>query len=389
IIRTVFEALIHRHESFRTCFRELDGRPVQILRPRCRLNLETVDLTSLGDDEREKSREMLFRDESIIPFKLEIPPLLRVKLIKCRENQFDLLLTFHHIIFDGWSMEVLEREFYLLYESYKIENGRETGPDTLLGPAPIQYKDFAVWHNRLLADQTTMQAAKRFWKGQLIENGEPLPLRLPYNFSKENLTGKESSGFRAVIPGTVIDKLKAFAGASNASLFMVLLTGFNVFLSQVSGQKDIILAVPGAARQHEDLKNTIGFFVNTLILRNRVDPDESFARFLARVQENTFQVLEYQSYPLELICSELKIKYPEISVFFNMSLFRNNDREYLEDFESFHMEFVQNAKFDMVCYLTEYKNGVEINTHYYKKLFQAGKIEKLIRLYLKILENIA
>jgi non-ribosomal peptide synthetase component F len=170
---------------------------------------------------------------------------------------------------------------------------------------------------------------------------------------------------------------------------MVLLTGFYLFLARVSGQKDIMTAVPASARQHEDLKNIIGFFVNTLVLWERIDRDESFNAFLERVQKNTLQVFEFQSYPLELICGELKSKYPEISVFFNMSIFGDMQQQSLENTGAYHVEFVQEAKFNMVCYMMDYKNGIEIKIHYYKKRFKPEKIEKLMETYLKILEAIS
>lgn len=387
VIEQVFERLIRRHESFRTYFKEIDNRPVQVICPRRRLNLEMIDLLDLPGEERANSRQKCFRDESVVPFDLGTAPLMRAKLIKCKEDEFDLILNIHHIIFDGWSMEILEKEFHLIYESVKKGDTNEPG----LEPLGIQYKDFAAWNNRLLADENKMQAAKTFWKNQLSgDNGNsPSPLALPYDSPGKEDENKESAGYRLVISGEITNRLRTIARQGNASLFMVLLAGFNLFLSRVSSQKDIILAVPGAARQHEDLKNIIGFFVNTLILRSRIDPHEAFPHFLARVQENVSGVLEYQSYPLELICKELKIRYPEISVFFNMLTFGHGDREYLEDFEPGHINVVQDAKFDMVFYLSEFKNAIEINTHYYKRLFRAENIEKLMRLYAKILEKIS
>jgi amino acid adenylation domain-containing protein len=387
IVKKVFEKLLARHESLRTFFKEVDNRPVQMIQPVSRLNLEIIDLSHLGAEVKEKSRQELFRKESEIPFNVEMAPLIRAKLIKCSENEYDLLLTIHHLIFDGWSREILEREFQLIYETCKKDKEGELQ----LEPLRIQYKDYAAWNNRLLADEEKMQAAKEFWKSQFsTDNGNKPPLLdLPYDFSKKNPESKESAGLRIVVPGEIIDGLRQLARENNASLFMVLLAGFNLFLSRLSGQKDIILAVPGAGRQHEDLKNIIGVFVNTLVLRNRVVPHESFIDFLAKVRKNTFRVLEYQSYPLELICSQLKIKYPDISVFFNMSLFGDKDLEYLENFDSCHYQSVQNAKFDMVCYLAEYKNGVDIETHYYKRLFKAENIEKFMQLYVKILGKIA
>ncbi|MCP5102376.1 MAG: hypothetical protein GY950_03305, partial [bacterium] len=179
----------------------------------------------------------------------------------------------------------------------------------------LQYKDYAVWQNQLLADETQMDKAVEYWKEQL--SGTLPVLNLPYDYSRSP-GSKESAAYRWVIPEELTHRLLAMAVEQRASLFMVLLAGFNVLLAQVTGQKDIMIAIPAAARQHEALKNIIGMFVNTLILRNHIPTDEPFVDFFKRLRQNTFNVLEYQGIPLELICGRLKIKYPEVSVFFNM-----------------------------------------------------------------------
>jgi len=389
IVRKVFEKLVERHDAFRTSFKTVHGKCVQVIRPnrssraanRCLVNLETIDLSHLSDKEREKRREQVFEEESMIPFHLDTPPLFRTKLLKCSEEEFDVLLTMHHIITDGWSMEVLEREFALLYEAYKA------GSDGHLHPLRIQYKDYVYWHNRLLLDKDEMRKAVEFWESWF--RGERLVLDLPYDFSKSSLDSKESAGYRIVIPAKITASLRKIAKERKASLFMVLLAAFNLLMSRIAGQDDILLGVPGAARQHEDLKNIIGVFVNTLILRNKVNPDETFTTFLEKVQNMMLQVLEHQSYPLELICSEFKIRYPDISVFFNMSTFGNTLKENVKNDESYHIEQVQNAKFDIVSYVGEYKNGIEISTHYYKELFKPVTIEKMMQMYVVMLKNIS
>jgi non-ribosomal peptide synthetase component F len=214
-------------------------------------------------------------------------------------------------------------------------------------------------------------------------------LDLPYDFPKKNMESKESAAYGIVIPEEIMLNLKKIAAEHKGSLFMVLLAGFNLLLYRITGQEDLLLGVPGAARQHEDLKNIVGFFVNTLILRDKINPDESFIHFLLRVQDNTLKVLEYQSFPLELLCSEFKIRYPEISVFFNMSIFGNTTQESLKSEPTYHMQTVQGAKFDIACYLGEYKNAITIETHYYKELFKPITIEKIMRLYRVIMEDIA
>jgi fengycin family lipopeptide synthetase D len=381
IVRKVLETLVERHESFRTYIKIAAGNPAQVILPRIPVQMEVVDISHLDENSRTEMRYQLFHHESTMILKLGNPPLFRFKLVKYSNTEFDLVVTMHHIISDGWSMEILENEFNLLYESYK---NSDTGN---LDPLRIRYRDYVSWHNRLVLDEEGIKSAKDFWESQL--RGKNTVLDLPYDYPMPSTKIKDSSGYRCVVPGEIVDGLRKIANQQQASLFMVLLAGFNIVLSQVTGQEDILVGVPGAARQHEDLKNIVGFFVNTLVLLERVNPEEPFLDFLSRVQTKTFQVLEYQSYPLEMICSQYKIPYPEVSVFFNMSSFGDITNRLLTDDACFHLEKVQDAKFDMVCYLGEYKNGIEIETHYYKMLFDPFTIEKVMQMYLTVLERIA
>jgi hypothetical protein len=126
-----------------------------------------------------------------------------------------------------------------------------------------------------------------------------------------------------------------------------------------------------------------------LIFRNKIDLEESFPVFLQRIQDNTLNVLQYQDYPLELICREFKIKYPEVTVFFNMLLFTDSYKGDLDNFESYHISHVADAAVEIDIYLKEYQNAIEVTTHYFQGLFKPITIEKTIDLYIEILENIS
>jgi non-ribosomal peptide synthetase component F len=254
-------------------------------------------------------------------------------------------------------------------------------------PLKLQYRDYVAWQNQLLEDEEKMGQAKESWKSYL--SGSLPGLKLPYDFPFDISYGQGSAGYRLVIPAELTDRLRVMAKEHGASLFMTLLAGVNLLLSQVTGQGDIVIALPAAARQHESLKNIVGMFVNTLIIRTKVNAGETFSDFFKHVQDNMFKVLEFQDFPLELICSELEIKYPTISVFFNMINIGSTPGKTLMNLKNYHMEKVQDAKFDIVCYLDEYTNGIEINCHYFKNRFKPQTIEKIMHLYIKTLGNIS
>lgn len=382
LITGILEQLTARHESLRTCFKEKDKAPVQVIEPKgsFRLNVEVIDLREFPMPERENVRAELYLKEAMHIFDLEQPSLFRVKIINCAAREYDLIFNMHHIISDGWSLEILKQEFQQLFDANR------TGLEPALVPMELQYKDYAAWQNRILADGAQMGKAQAFWREHL---GNLPVMNLPYDYSRSpGVDRKESAGYRLWIPGELTNCLRNMAIERNASLFMVLFAGFNLLLAKMTGQENIIVAIPAAARQHDAFKNIIGLFVNTLILCNRVAADESFPGFFARLQDNTFKVLEYQGIPLELICGQLKIKYPEIPVFFNMINTGNTRQESLENLESYHLEAVQDAKFDIVFYLLEYKNGIKVECHYYKNRFKAITIEKLMAQYKEILVNI-
>ncbi len=381
VVRQVLEILVQRHDSFRTYIGLESGEPMQVVLPEVEIPIETIDISNLPSQQLAEQRETLYKEESRALFQLDRPPLFRSKIIKCGADEFDLILTMHHIITDGWSLQVLAREFSNLFEKLK------KGEIQHLEPLPIQYKDYVAWHNNLLADPTKMESAKTFWESQLTGSGTLLAL--PYDFVARESDTPKSAGYRCVIPGSTLEGLHRIAREGNASLFMVLLAGFKVMLWRITGTREILLGFPGAARQHDDLKDMVGLFVNTLVLRNVIDPDVTFTSFLETLQENTFQVLEHQSFPLELICKEFKLKYPELSVFFNMLTFGNTQKEDLDNMEPYHIEEVQDAKFDIVCYLSEHRNGVSIDTHYRKTRFRPETIEKILKSYSVILSAIA
>ncbi len=366
-LQDTFAYLIDRHESLRTSFEMVDDVPVQKVHHQVEFEIEYYDAGGA--------------DHFVRPFDLSRAPLMRVGVEKIGKNKYSLLIDMHHIISDGWSTALLKQEFDRLSDAHKKGFSRE------MAPLKLQYKDYAAWQNQLLANEEKVGEAKEFWRNYL-EGILPV-MNLPYDFSPGLPPRKENAAFRFVIPEAQTHRLREMAGELRASLFMVLLAGFNILLSHISGQKDIIIAIPAAARQHEALKNIIGMFVNTLILRNNLTADESFTDFFQRLRDNTFNVLQYQDIPLELIFSQLKIKYPEIFVFFNMINIENPLLEEINDRECYHIEKVPKSKFDIVCYLKEYKNGIEIDCHYFDERFEPVTIETLIRLYGTILDQVS
>jgi len=235
---------------------------------------------------------------------------------------------------------------------------------------------------RLAAAASQHTKEKEYWLAQL--SGEPVKVGFPPDYKKSAGQKRHLQQVEFRLTDRVFSRLNWLCGDSDYTLHVYLAAGIILLLNKYTCHQDIIIGTPIYKQDIE------GKFINTVLpLRSRIHDRMNFKQLILQLSETVVEAVEHQSYPLELICSQLKIKYPEISVFFNMSGFGERNRQNLENFESFHTDFVQDAKFDMVCYLTEYKNGIQINTHYYKQLFKPGKIEKMMRLYLQILEKIS
>ncbi|MCK4258964.1 MAG: amino acid adenylation domain-containing protein [Halanaerobiales bacterium] len=378
IITRVFDQLVNRHENLRTQFKVVDGSPVQVINSGDCFKLQIFDLFNLSENERSFEREAIYEKLTAEPFNMIENSFLRAALVKFSEHQFDIVFCMHHIISDGWSLEILKKEFYLLYNAYK------EGKEFELASLTVQYKDFAAWQNQLIADENENQQAREYWMNKL-SRGFPV-LNLPEDYSSDVLKNRRSAGYRIFIPEMIKDQLKATAINHNTSLFIVMTTAIKMFFADLTGQDEIAIGVPSMGRQHQNLNNVIGFFINTIVLINRVS--SSFEEMLDMVHEDTIKALEYQDYPLELITDELKIKYPKIQVFFNLLNMGESHLESVENTESYHIEKVQDVKFDIMFYLTEYDNGIELLCTYLTGLYKPTTIEYIVGEYIRFITKL-
>ena len=380
LLKQSFHLLASRHEALRTYLKEVDGQMMQAILPQVEIPLEYLDLSGLSEEKLKERLESVWQFESETGFDFKQAPMVRVKVIKLSHNDWHVLFNIHHLVSDGWSMEVLRGDLLAIYEA--LDSGREPqleAPET-------QYKDYAHWHNRMLEDQDRLGEVLSFWRSHL--SGQLPVLNLPYDSSPNQLTSHAGAAFRMVLSAEVTGKLNHLARERNCSYFMVMLAAVNLLLSQLREQDDILIGIAGAAREHPGLRQIVGLFVNTLVFRARLHRETSFLEFLEKVKEDAMKVLEYQGYPLELIVDELGLQYPKFPMFFNMLNMADNS-ETLPDHRSSHLDEVQDAKFDLEFYIKEYSNGTVILCSYFRQLFLPETIEKITARFAAILETIA
>jgi amino acid adenylation domain-containing protein len=385
VIKKTLRAIIQRHETFRTSFKTVNGRPYQFITKEDGVPLESFDLSSLEEESREQREEEIASRVKQTPFDLTRAPLFRAALIKTnhQENGWELVFAMHHIISDGWSLEILKREFYHLYDIYR--EGKTVKMESL----PIQYKDFAAWHNRYLNDPAVKEKSHGYWL-KVLESHLPR-LELPNDY-RDTYEASDSAGYRFSMNEGVRDHLKQVGEAGSTTLFMVVFSAFNLLLSRLSGQDTIVCGIPAAGREHNELQEIMGFFVNTVILKNTVDYNDTFTDFLEQINQTTLEALEHQMYPLERVLDDLKMKFPGIPVFFNMLNINTKSIKSLPELEistPFTVEKVQDAKFPLVLYVKECRDGIDMACHYRKRLFSPERVEYMMQRYSTILKAVA
>ena len=383
ILEEIFDKLIERHEAFRTRFEKLKGTLVQIIDKKSDFLMDKMDLSILSFEEREQERIRVYEKLIAKIFDLKGEHLINAKLIKVSEKEYELIFCVHHIISDGWSMDLLKKEFFMLYEASKHQQELE------LTPLRIQYKDFAQWQNQLIESKKFAESAKAFWANQL--SGEVPTLSFPADYQAFDAKSKTRGTFKTVLDENTKGDLQRLTRQFHTSLFILLITTFITFLSELTGQDDILIGLPTLGRGHVDLHSVIGCFVNTTILRNKINNNEKFIKLMRNIEENTLNALEYQDYPLELVIDELNIKYPQISAFFNMLNFGESANDYMTDLNSPQTVKAQDIKFDLEWNVIEYLNAVQITCVYNAELFEPETIEYIMNSYtdyvIKVSEN--
>lgn len=296
-LERAFTALVDRHESLRTVFREKGDEPRQVILPieASGFHLAYEDLRSEQmSDEDVKAR---IQEERMQPFDLSSDCLFRAKLFQVADDKHVLFFTLHHIIADGWSMQVLVNEITTLYDAFDAQK------ENPLAPLSIQYKDFIVWQQEEMNE--SMEQAKAYWSDSL---GGQLPiLELPYDFQRPAVQNFKAQRVRRVLNEELTSKLKAFCQTHDATLFMGLMTSIYALLSRYTGQQDLLLGTPVSGRQHASLENQIGFFINTLVIRNKLAQDDTITSLLHKVKDSVLGAFENQMYPFDLLVDELDV----------------------------------------------------------------------------------
>ncbi|WP_331386726.1 amino acid adenylation domain-containing protein [Silvibacterium bohemicum] len=373
-----------RHEVLRTCFAMVDGVPAQVIWPLPRVRIALEDLSTLDGEVKDRTLAAALRKERTEPFNLASGPLLRVRLLKLSERDHVLLRSFHHIVFDGWSIGVFNRELAVLYEAFCA------GKQNPLPPLAMQFADFALWEQKRL-DAAAEQSGLDYWKRQLA--GIPERLELPSALRTPETPLLEAGKVHIFVPSGLTAQLENFSRDHQSTLFMTLLSAFFAVMSRYSGQEDIVVGSPIANRRDTHVEQMIGFFVNSLAMRVRVNPAESFTDLLASVRNMTLDSYQHQDIPFERVVDHLSIERslshtPVFQVVFALQS-APGDPMRLEGLE---LERIVpdslGARYDLEVHALEREGGLDLFWLYKRDRLDLRLIEQMTRHLVALLEAV-
>ena len=365
-----FKGLLSRHEILRTQFELIDDEVYQRVLDEVSFEIEYHKAPGGNYDE--------VLTDFVRTFDLGVAPLFRVGVIELSSVSHVLVVDMHHIITDGTSIGLMIRDFMSLYEGAKLE------------ALPLQYKDYSEWQQSV-DYQDSLAIQKSYWLGEYSE--EVSILELPTDYPRPEIKSYRGSNFSFTLSTEVTASLRSLGDKQGATLFMTLLSIFNVLLSKLSGQQDVVVGTGIAGRSHADLEDIVGMFVNTLALRNYPKWDLSFSDFLVGVKDNTLQGLEYQHYPYEELVSHLDLprdtsRNPLFDVWF---VLQNFEREVLgfSDLEVTSKDIEYHvSKFDLQLTGLESEESLHLDFEYSTDLFKEDTIARFAVYFKRIVDQV-
>ena len=365
--------VVGRHETLRTRFEVEEGEPVQVINDVERLSLRVEDLRGEEEGQRERVAREIAAEEARKPFELRSGPMLRVKLVRLKEEEHVLVMSMHHIVSDGWSMGVLVREVSESYEAYS--RGEEPG----LGELTVQYGDYAVWQRKWLRGEV-LERQLKYWR-EALRGAETL--ELPTDGVRAAVANSKGGKQRRGISKEVMEQVKQMSRREGVTLFMSLLAGVKVVLSRYSGQRDISVGTPIAGRRQVEVEGLIGFFVNTLVMRSEVRGEATFREVVRGEREAALGAYGHQDVPFEKLVEELEVK-REMSrtPLFDVMVVLQNAPEVEVELRGMKVRGVEveggGAKFDLTIGMGESEEGMMVEVEYRRELYEEVTMQRMM-----------
>ena len=380
-LQTALDTLVLRHESLRTRFTSDDVMPLQVIDSDQRI---TIDFSTHRDADDNWTKAWV-NEQSSAPFCLQTGPLLRVHILETAADDHRLVIVIHHIISDAWSMSILFQELAYLYGCCcKTET-------SALDNLKIQYADFSAWQREWLQG-AELDRQLSYWRTNLAD--APPLLELPTDRARPVRQTYAGKHVKRRASAELMQQLQMLIQPLGISMFMLMQTAFSVLLARYSGTVDIVMGTPIAGRRHEELEPLIGFFLNTLVLRNNLSGNPAFIDLLKQTRSTTLTAYEHQDVPFEKLVEDLRPERelshsPIFQVLFNLRAVSDESISLHELEVEFDVIERNTAKLDLSLSVDESPQGLSINFEYNTDLFDTCTIEGMADAYLALLDAIA
>ncbi|MCY9537232.1 amino acid adenylation domain-containing protein, partial [Paenibacillus thiaminolyticus] len=385
ILYKAFDLLVQRHEVLRTKFLLRDGHPVQQVLPSIDFTCAYADLSEEPEACKQEAIQRFIQKESETCFDFQQETLFRVKLCKVAEEKYMLFMNMHHMISDQWSWDIFMGDFNRIYESL------QQGIDPVLPALNIQYKDYAVWQNNAI-NNGGLADSESYW---LKKFHQDIPvLDLPTDFQRQPVQTFASASEDYFIPESIVSWLREIARKHDASMFMVMLSSVSIWLSKLTNQQDIIIGTPEAGRNHMDIEEVIGFFINTLSLRLEVNTEHTFIEALADCKQQALEAYMHHEYPFDKLVEKINPerdigRNPIFSVMFQY-IDKIEEKNQITGLEVQAVESNNSmTNFDLSLVCLEQDNGASLRIEYRSDLYAPATVQRMIRYWGNVIEQVA
>jgi len=375
------DEVVRRHESLRTVFELADGEPCQRVLPAGPVPMPLIDLSGLPAGERAERARQLTEADAQAPFDLAAGPLLRTSLLDLGDGEYRWLVNVHHIVADGWSIGILVDEVGRLYAAH-LEGAASPLPEP-----EVQYPDYARWQRG-----RSGTADLDYWTAELA--GAPTLLPLPTDRPRPATQRFRGERLTVTAGADTLRDLHAVSRDGNATLFMTLLASLSVLLWRYSGSDDVCVGTPFANRNHREVENLIGHFINTVVVRTRLSGDQPFAELLDEVRDTVLRAYAHADQPFEQLVEALHPeRHASYSPLFQVMLVLQNMPLGELELPGLALRPAETstgaARFDLALEVTERADGLELSFEYDSDLFDAATVARMAGHYVRLLERVA
>jgi amino acid adenylation domain-containing protein len=377
-LMSALQAIVARHEIFRTLFiQDENGQQYQAIQN------EPINI-KMQSCNTENEYQKKLKEEVRAPFNLQYEYPVRICLFELSSQVRYLLITMHHIVSDGWSIDIFQKELVVYYEHYHFNKPLS------LPILSIQYKDFSVWQREYLSDEV-LESQLSYWRARLSDYEI---LYLPTDKPRSEILRYEAASFNFELSPELSAHLRNFSRTNGYTLYMVLLAGFYVLLNKYSGQKDIILGTPMVNRHYESIQDLIGFFVGMLVQREKLDINQPITHLMSQIQQHLAEAQCYHDVPFEKLVRELNIardthRHPLFQVTFAVQNFGQKNKTFSEYFKTIDASYIQAmTSCDFGCLIDDALSTLKATFLYSSDLFEALTIQRWANHYVNILTQI-